>query len=308
MERLTPQDFARSFGCAEEDFSKECLDLIAKKDFRFQRVQGLQRDAIILEVLQRIDSDTQKIGAQERREVWFRGWEENLKAFVGSGYDVAALTPKFLREKQPVRFAGDYIVPHNPAFELDFITVFRTWLYQQYFQGFPSVYEFGCGTGFNLLLLGKMLQPEKMYGLDFVQSSVDLVNKIGEAFDLPLEGRAFDMIHPDHDFKLKPGSLMFTFGALEQLAGKFHDFIHYILDNRPDLCIHIEPTVELYDETKLFDYLAIKFHRKRGYTTGLLPYLQKLAQKQKIKLLKVKRLGFGSLFMEGYTYMIWQPV
>ena len=64
----------------------------------------------------------------------------------------------------------------------------------------------------------------------------------------------------------------------------------------------------MYDDQILLDYLAIKFHKKRGYTEGLLPRLKELERLGQIELLKVKRLYFGSTFMEGYTYMIWKPV
>ena len=84
-------------------------------------------------------------------------------------------------------------------------------------------------------------------------------------------------------------------------------FIKYILEQPISLCIHVEPIIELYNENNLFDYLAIKFQGKRGYTKGLLPYLQKLESNKIIDILKIKRLYFGNLMMEGYNYIIWRP-
>ena len=58
----------------------------------------------------------------------------------------------------------------------------------------------------------------------------------------------------------------------------------------------------------MFDYLAAKFHSKRGYTMGYLPRLKQLELDGKIEILNVKRLNFGSLFFEGFTNIIWKPV
>ena len=74
------------------------------------------------------------------------------------------------------------------------------------------------------------------------------------------------------------------------------------------MVVHVEPTYEVYDQDLLFDYLAAKFHSKRGYTMGYLPRLKQLELDGKIEILNVKRLNFGSLFFEGFTNIIWKPV
>jgi hypothetical protein len=308
MPEVTVADLARSFAATEDEFSAECLQAISGCDLSYQQLDKKQRDDVILCVLQKISSDTQVIGAEERTSVWEQGWAENLSAFNADDHNLEALIPKFIRENQPIRYNGDYIMPTNPRFEFDYMTVFRIWLFQKYFASFSSIYEFGCGSGLNLVLLASLFPQKDLYGLDFVQPPVDLVNTIGRAHNWRMTGHRFDMINPDDSFDLAEGSAVFTFGALEQLASKTENFIQYLLHQRPGICIHVEPTVELYDEDVLFDYLAIQFHRKRGYTEGLLPRIKQLEEEGKIRLLGVQRLNFGSLFMEGYTYIVWQPL
>jgi hypothetical protein len=308
MFTTTDADFAESFGTTIDDFSSECRKAMQDSDFRYETPDRDRRDDIILSVLKKIQSDKQIIGSDERQMEWNRGWSENLNNFISSGGNLDALVPKFIRENQPIRYRGDYIIPYNPKFEYDYMTVFRIWLFQKYLPGFRKIYEFGCGTGLNLVLLATLFPDKEFHGLDFVQSSANLVNKIGESRNWNIKGHLFDMINPDETFTLDRDSAVFTFGAIEQLAGKFENFILYLLRNKPGLCFHVEPTVELYDENRLFDHLAITFHRKRGYTEGLLPYLRRLDEQRKIKILKIKRLFFGSLYMEGYTYFVWQPL
>ncbi len=307
MQQVTVDDFAASFGTTPDNFSPECLNAIQKSDFSFRRFDPEERDAVILEVLHKIKHDQQVIAAPERKAVWEQGWAENLASFKQNGFDLRALVPKFLRENQPIRYNGDYIMPANARFEYDYMTVFRLWLFQNFFAENQSIYEFGCGTGLNLVLLANLWPARTYHGLDFVPSAVDLVNSIGGHSNWHIQGHLFDMIHPDPEFELDAECGVFTFGALEQLAGRYEDFIQYLLAQKPGRVIHVEPTIELYDETRLFDYLAIEFHRNRGYSENLLPYLQKLEAQGRIEILKVKRLYFGSLFLEGYTYIIWKP-
>ena len=101
---------------------------------------------------------------------------------------------------------------------------------------------------------------------------------------------------------------MFTSGVIEQIASKFDKFVDFLLEKKPKMVVHIEPTYEVYDQDNLFDYLAAKFHKKRGYTRGYLTKLKKLEAEGKIEILKVKRLNFGSMFFEGYTSIIWRPL
>lgn len=307
MLEVTVEDFARSFDTSADDIDERSREIISGADFRYRVLEGKECDDVILDALKKIETDTQKIGAQERQETWQRGWAENLQAFIESGYDLDTLTPKFIRPNKPIRFNGSYILPSNPMFELDYFRVFRRWLFKKYLKDVSSIYEFGCGTGFNLVELAGLFPEKKLYGLDFVPASRDLVNKLAEVYGFNAEGRLFDMTAPDESLKLDDNSAVFTFGAIEQLASRFEGFLQFILKGSPVLCINVEPTVELYDENDLLDYLAIGFHRKRGYTKNYLPRLRELESQGRIEILKVKRLYFGSKYMEGFSYMVWRP-
>lgn len=308
MPKITISDFLESFGAEANSMTQECIDLINSKNFNYEVVECNRRDEIILDVLKKIESDKQVVGAIERKDIWNNGWTENLQEFISSGYDLQKLVPKFIRPNKIIRYKQKYIWPADPDFELNFYLVFRGWLFARYFKKFSNIYEFGCGTGFNLVALSQMYPDKCLYGTDFVKSSVDLVNVVSKAYNIKLKGAIFDMINPDETFRLRKNSLIFTIGSIEQLASKFEDFLQYLLRNQPELCVHVEPTVELFDESILIDYLAIKFYKKRGYTQGFLPRLQELENKGVIDILNVKRLFFGSLFMEGYNLIIWRPV
>jgi SAM-dependent methyltransferase len=304
---LTLEDFARSFGTTVKDIPDECRELIAKTDFRYKILEGEERDKVLLAVLKKIEADQQIVGTEERQTTWEKGWEENLQDFINSGHDLNKLVPKFIRPNQAIRLNRNYIMPLNPNFELDYFSVFRLWLFTKYLKDFDSIYEFGCGTGFNLVVLAQLYPEKKLHGLDFVPSSVELVNKIGEVYGWKMTGHLFDMVSPDENLEIEDNSAIFTIATIEQLASNFEAFLQFLLKRSPKLCIHVEPTIELYDESNLIDYLAIKFHRKRGYTDNYLTRLRELEAQNIIEILKVKRLFFGSLYHEGYPLILWRP-
>lgn len=306
--RLDESEFAKSFGVSLDELPARCKKLISDKNFEYKVLIGSELESLLVAILKRIDEDTQKIGAKERESVWERGWRESLDEYVQSNFDNKRLVPKFIRPNQAVRWQQQYVFPATENFELDYVEVLREWLFPTYFSEVDAIHEFGCGTGFNLLALARIYPQKKLVGSDFVPASVELVNKISEKHSLNLHGHIFDMIHPNENYEIAKNSGVLTFGSLEQLAGKFENFIDFLLRKKPQICVHIEPTIELYDENVLSDYLAIRFQSKRGYTKGLLPHLSNLASQGKIDLLKVKRLNFGSQMMEGYNLMVWRPV
>ena len=298
----------RSFGTDPEDIPGECIGLLTQMNKGYKMLSGSEKEKLLIEVLEKIENDTQVIGAPKRTSTWHEGWQENLDALRKGAYNLDSLMPKFLRKGQPIRFMGDYIVPEEPHFEHTYFDIFRTWLFKKYFSEYDYIYDIGCGSSYNLIKLCKMFPDKKVYGFDFVQSSVDIVNELAKSHRFNAEGRLFNLIEPDTSIEINANSVVFTSGAIEQIASKFEKFVDFLLDKKPNLVVHIEPTYELYDQTVLFDYLAAKFHKKRGYTQGYLPKLQELEKENKIEIIKTKRLNFGSLFMEGYNLIIWKPL
>lgn len=308
IKSVSVDDLAKAFGTSVNTFSVACRAIIDCCDFRYEEIEGKEHDNLILRILKRIEEDRQVIAAEERQQVWQDGWQENLDAFLASDFDESTLVPKFIRPDNPVRFQQRYVMPKDAEFELNFVKVYRCWFLENYFSRVDNIYEFGCGTGFNLLAASQLFENKMYFGSDFVQSSVDLVNTIAKAKELPLSGDILDMIHPNHDYEIKENSGVFTFGSLEQLAGQTENILDFLMQKKPDIVVHTEPTIELYDSENLSDYLAIKFQGKRGYTDGFLPKLQRMHEQGLIELIKVQRLGFGSLFMEGYNMIVWRPL
>jgi len=306
-ESLTVEDFSRLLGTSIDDFDDECREFIRKTDFQYRKVSHTKRDQTIVEILKRIDSGQMTLAGKVAKGRWEKGWTNNLQNFVGKGYNLAELVPKYVRPDQILRLYRDYVMPLEANFEINFFTVLRLWLFKKYLKEFDSIYEFACGTGYNLSLLAGLFPQKKLYGLDWTEASVKLVNLIGEKHGMNVTGCLFDMFSPDYTLEIAKNSAIMTIGGLEQLGDGHKAFVEFLIEKEPRLCIHVEPLCELYDKNNLLDYLAVRFHEARNYLRGFLTNLKKLERENKIEIIKTQRMYFGSLYHDGWSLLIWRP-
>ncbi len=303
--QFTPADFAALFGVRE--LPKACAALAAGRDYAYETPAGVARDRIIRRVLEQVDSDRATLVGEHRAAIWESCWHDNLDKLVRAGYDAEKLVPDFFKPDQPMRLRQDYIVPRNPRFEVEFFEVCRAFLFERFFAEVDSVYEFGCGSGFNLLALGKQMPGKKLVGLDWSRSSNEMLNVMGQKSGLPISGRHFDFFAPDAAVKLGRSAGVLTMAALEQVGPRHAAFLDYLLQGAPRIVVNMEPLAELYDDGQLVDHLALRYHRKRGYLEGFLTALRELEAKRRIEIADVRRFFFGSLYHEAYSYVAWRP-
>lgn len=305
---ITSKEIARSLGVPVSELTFDVLEVIRKESLSLRELTFTERDRLIVKIISRIREDKQVIASEGRAEVWERGWAENLELFRKNPTLDEALVPRFVRPGEPVRWFKEYYFANNQNFELSYIKILREFLVRKYFSSVTHLYEFGAGTGYNLLHANRIYPNLKLIGTDFVQSAVDLINEIATFKGIPLSGSLFDMSAPSkYSLNISSQSGILTFGSLEQLGGNIRPMFDFILANNPAICVHIEPVDELYDLTLLSDYLAYWFQTKRGYTAGLVTLLNELEDDGKIDIEIVQRLNFGSLMMEGYNLIVWRP-
>lgn len=280
-------------------------------DLRLRAPSAVERDAILLGVLRGIREDQQVVGSSSRTEVWNRGWGENLADFKQGG-SKTALVPKFMRSNQPIRWQKSFYFPLDLHFEQNYAEILRAYVFD-YFksEGIREIHEFGAGTGWNLLRAWELLETDpdiRFVGSDFVPSSVELIRHVAVECKAPIESRLFDMRRPDESYSFANPLLsgVFTFGSLEQLAGDLSSMLDFLVEKKPAIVISIEPASETYDLESLEDFTAFWFQTQRGYSSRLIERLKNLEDKELIRIERIKRLGFGSVMMEGYNLFIWR--
>jgi len=247
------------------------------------------RDYWIKKIVETLLSPIEFSG-EHRKEQWEKGWGQNLEE--------DSLIPHYFGKYPVVRKDGEFIDAPK-GFEYEQLKNLEYEVFEKYLKR-EQVYEFGCGTGHNLINLRK-INPSNLTGLDWTDSAVESVNRLNYK---GIWGVKFDMFNPT-DFKLH-GSV-FTVAALEQLGDKFHKFVDYLVEQKPTICVHIEPIEELMDSENLLDYLQLEYMKKRKYLKGFLTYLLKLEKNGKIEIIEASRNGVGSLFIEGYSVVVWKP-
>ncbi len=302
---LTPEDFGAAFG---DILSTEVKTRIARHHFKYARLTLDERDAWLLKIVQFLTADSVVFSGEHRIGQWETGWGENLAAFKKAP-SWEALTPRYFGKYPVVRWRQDFIKPLSPDFEQHSLSVVQYWIFDKFLKGVSSVYEFGCGTGHNLRRIREVNPAARLYGLDWARSSAELVNGIASSgLDANVEGKVFNVFTPDMSFKLAPKSGVVTVAALEQVGAHFKEFLDYLIENKPSVCVHIEPVGELLDEENLLDFLSIRYFKKRNYLSGFLDALRELEQQGKVNILEARRSYIGSLFIDGYSVVVWSPV
>ena len=299
---------ANLFNTSTKEINNFCKKQLAKK-IHYRFLTKPERDSLVIKILERILKDTQIINSPVRKKVWNNGWRETFNSYL-KNKNLKSLIPKYYtnRENKIFRLGGEFIKVKYPLFEVYMYNLYKHWYFKKYFFKVKNIYEFGAGTGINLLELSKIFPKKNLYGSDFVESSVDLLKLIAIRHGINLRAYKFDMLKPNFKRKLLKNSGVFTCGAIEQLSGDISKFINYIIVQKPKIIIHVEPTTYFYNIKKLPDFLGNLFQMKRGYSSNLLIYLKKLEMKKKIKILKNFRSPFGSIMMEGYDFIAWKPL
>ncbi len=303
--RINANDFEIALG---EKLSVFVKNKIKKTNLFYRELTQAERDEVLKRITDFLFSKFSVSAGRHRFIQWESGWRENLSEFQKSK-KIIALIPRYFGKYRVNRFRQRFIMALNKNFEIGMLSILEYWLFNKYFRDFPIIYEFGCGTGHNLLRLREVNRKAELWGLDWAKSSQKLIRGIAKTLgDKKIKTRPFDFFRPDKEFRLNPNGAIFTVAALEQTGKSYKKFVSYLIKNRVSMCFHIEPIGELLDENVLIDNLSIRYFNKRNYLSGYINYLRKLEKNGTIKIYAAKRTYIGSMFIDGYSIIIWSPI
>jgi hypothetical protein len=304
MNEITVADFESAW---ETSLSAWVRERISQRDLRYRSIGDDERDAAVISVVDALMSDLVATG-RHRSGDWERGWGENLDEFQRLG-QVSAVMPRYFSKIPLLRWRQEWIMPNSETMEYDMLGSLLDWVFDEYLDGFGAVYEFGCGTGHNLLRARERFPETELWGLDWATSSQDLIAGVATATgDSRLHAAHFDYFAPDTSFTLAEGAAVVTVASLEQIGSEFGPFVDYLMEQKPRLVIHIEPIAELLDPSHLLDALSIHYFHKRNYLNGLVDHLEALASEGRVEIVKEARTFVGSFYIDGYSLVIWRPL
>ncbi len=302
---LKPVDFEQMLG---EKLSPYVKKRIIEYKLAYKNISQEQRDDCLKKIVTTLLDKNIIFAGKHRQQQWEKGWKQNLDE-LKNDKNLKSAVPHYFGKHKIARLKQNFIEVASDDFEYNVLGVILDWLFDKYLRETKNIYEFGCGTGYNLLRLRIINKEANLWGLDWTESTIKIIKKISDlTSDKKLFSHKFDYYHPDNTFKLEGNSVIFTVASLEQIGNNYKQFINYLLKKSPKLCVHIEPIAELLDENNLLDYLSIEYFKKRNYLSGFLTHLQKLEKLNKIKIIRAQRSYTGSLFIEGHSIIIWAPI
>lgn len=298
-------EFQRAFGEALDPWVAWRIDAL---DIRCRKMNQAERDGWIRRMVQALVEESPSRAGKSRQGDWETGWGQNLAAFREDP-TFESILPKYFGKYPVLRFCGDLVVPDGPGCEYAMLSALQYWLFHRWLADAPSVYEFGCGTGHNLFRVREVNPTARLYGCDWAASSNELIAAMAENGLLgDLAPMRFDLFRPDRSRKLDSGAAVYTMAALEQVGTEFGPFLDFLIESRPSVCLHIEPVAELLNQERLMDYLSVRYFEKRGYLRGFLDELRRREAAGQLEILKAARTNVGSLFIEGYSAVVWRPL
>jgi len=306
--KITPKLFFKTLSTKPNVFLEKRIEAA---NLEYSEIDNKERDYWIRKMVSVLIDDYVVYSGEHRHEQWEKGWEENLIELLQQNNNkdfFKAILPKYFNKYPIVRFNHKLVKSESDDFEFKILGLVLDWLFDQYVRNVDAIYEFGCGTGYNLFRVREFNSTAELWGLDWASSSQKIIERIRlGGIDKNMFGHKFDYFNPDNSFKLINNSVVFTVASLEQIGDKYTAFVDYLLKNKPKLCIHVEPIAELLNHDDLLDFLSIEYFKKRKYLSGFLTYLKKLEQLKKIEILRAQRSYTGSLFIEGHSVIVWAP-
>jgi hypothetical protein len=296
----------QAFSSIFKPLSSYVADRIAGYKFEHRELTEEEHEQALLTLVKGVYETALPVSGPARHPIWEKGWAENLDAFDANRGGLELARPHYFDKHPVVRWRGRLYQAESTDYEYNMLCVLQDYLFDKYFRDAGAAFEFGCGTGHNLFRVRHVNETALLHGFDWADSAVKFIHLLAQHGKLRVTASKFDFFNPDWSLNLGPGSHVYTVAALEQTGHNYHAWVNYILRQKPKIVAHIEPIAEVLDHrTNLLDYLCAQYFRKRNYLDGYLDYLRLLESHGKIKIHEVTRTGVGSMFIEGYTILVW---
>lgn len=303
--KITLELFCEISGVHINDLNTEFIKKISEHNLCFDFINKNEQDNFIAEYKKLIYNDNLKKSGPDRRDDWEFGWNENLEIYKNDSSE-KSLIPKYIKRSNFVRINGRLVVSDNEYFENILTRLHHQAIALKFLKEFDCIYEFGCGTGINLISFNEVLTSKKYVGLDWVDSSKNIINELKKNNDINLEFENFNFYKP-HKINFQKNSAVCTITSLEQVGRDFKNFIDMLIENKPGIVIHMEPILEWYNNDNELESLSIEYHKKRGYLDGLLKYLEDMESKKIISILAKFKTQFGESRHNPFSLVVWRP-
>lgn len=304
---VTAKDFERMFrfenGTLPEFIRRELEDVISA-----HHIADAQEQAeYVLDFLKRIDQKTITRTKEENLAAFEAGWTENYNKLLRDGVSLKSLKPGYFRGNKFLRYNDQLIVSDNLQLEFDLFRIARYCIFYKYLNDGDTICELGCGSCQNILMLADLFQNATLIAADWTCAAKKIADQLGVSLKRNISGHVFDMMETKDAGFIPLGSSIITIHAFEQLGTNFSGVLDFMIKSRPKIVVQYEPVLEYYSENNLYDFLALKYCRKRNYLENYLAALKQLEQQKKIEIISTYRQFLGGVLHES-SLIVWRPL
>jgi hypothetical protein len=176
--------------------------------------------------------------------------------------------------------------------------------------GVRGIVELGAGVGHNIFTLLLSDQFDSARGFDISENGIRAGNLVARHFGLT-ERACFDRLdltQPDDPNLVRiRNQTVFTYFCIEQIPYSVEKLVSNLISARPRRVIHVEPTTELLDLTRVRDFVSYLYIKSVDYQTRLFTHLEELARRGDIRILRRMRMPFAPTIHNDGFVISWEP-
>tara|TARA_R100001463_G_scaffold66010_1_gene119370 strand:+ start:810 stop:1718 length:909 start_codon:yes stop_codon:yes gene_type:complete len=237
---------------------------------------------------------------------WQDDWFSVLQNLQTNDDNVKSIIrPKWFRESAFVNIQNCLSLTETPYVDWEYQLITRQMLFYTHLKDIENICEFGSGSGTNFYLINEILQNKNFILSDISVTSLKIIEELKRKLNRNNLTHSNIDIEQDIDLQLPDNTAVITTSVLEQIGDNYKNFINFILKEKPQIVINVEPIVELLDSKNGFDNVMNLYCEKRKYLTGYLTELEKLEKQKKIKIIMKKRTMVSGTFIEN-SVLIWK--
>ena len=237
---------------------------------------------------------------------WQDDWFNVLQNLRTNNENVKSIIrPKWFRESAFVNIQNCLSLTETPYVDWEYQLITRQMLFYTHLKDIENICEFGSGSGANFYLINEILQDKNFILSDISVTSLKIIEELKRKLNRNNLTYSNIDIEQDIDLQLPDNTAVITTSVLEQIGDNYKNFINFILKEKPQIVINVEPIVELLDSKNGFDNVMNLYCEKRKYLAGYLTELEKLEKQKKIKIIMKKRTMVSGTFIEN-SVLIWK--
>ena len=197
------QDIAMLLNDKLSDYVK---NKISEYKLAYSPLEKKEEEEVIIKIIDTLLDPFLIYSGPHRLKQWEKGWDQNLKKLTKEKTTDAVL-PHYFGKHEINRLNQTFVKGVSPNYERNIFYVVVDYVFDKYLREFENIYEFGCGTGQNLLKAREVNPSANLYGLDWAKSSQKIIEKmISINLVKNIKGINFDLFKPDKKIKILDNS------------------------------------------------------------------------------------------------------